>query len=642
MAMKFNPGHYGLTGNLLGYSQGSNNTEMQVVANSPRLIGYVAQYTWQDFEDTVQGDYTGFMNSAMFDFSALQKIAPGSRFGIFIWGTLYRSMTTLNRSTLTAGGLLPTYIRKCGGSLKSTDGTIGSNQIPACPGGNEYGWWMSQYTAGGTAATNAYAVQVGAHLWHPVVNQCYLNMYQAIANIIVPTVVVNGTTYSGYTVDTHPLIELIGTDDEWSTDLSGGSGFLSGPAVDTANNNNWGATKLANINCIKSSLAGAAQAFKHTTVMSCLSYGITGTDGQSTVAEAEDLISYLANARVAMCNSDLRGNSWAPNWKASGCQNLYVGNQYACTSVSFFSTSLQNPPGGGNDLRGKMPFVAQFQGTDYWAGLPSGVSKNTTAVITNQYNAASYAGANWLLWSLVDSSAILPGQWNAYIYPGIQLCGGANTTLPSIYAAYNTGTGGTTPAAAPLISPGSGTYATAQTISISDSTGGASIYYTSNGANPSNTLGTLYTTNIVVNSNITIKAIAYASGYTNSSISSASYTITGMTGNTGNGNTSGSFNANVIANLRSGFINVKYQANSANYLSIPVPTENINVTVIAANNSLSYIISTANGNTTVVIPEVTITYTLNTVSNTLTDTVVSVSNTLNTYSITIPLVNLGS
>jgi hypothetical protein len=83
----------------------------------------------------------------------------------------------------------------------------------------------------------------------------------------------------------------------------------------------------------------------------------------------------------------------------------------------------------------------------------------------------------------------------------------------------------TTPvAAAPTFSPAPGTYSAAQSVTLSDTTPGASIYYTTNGTTPT-TSSTLYTSPITVSASTTIKAIAVASGYINSSVASATYTI---------------------------------------------------------------------------------------------------------------------
>lgn len=77
----------------------------------------------------------------------------------------------------------------------------------------------------------------------------------------------------------------------------------------------------------------------------------------------------------------------------------------------------------------------------------------------------------------------------------------------------------------PTFSPAAGTYASAQTVTISTSTSGASIRYTTDGSTPSETAGTLYSSPVTVSATETVKAIAYESGWSDSSVASASYTI---------------------------------------------------------------------------------------------------------------------
>lgn len=81
-----------------------------------------------------------------------------------------------------------------------------------------------------------------------------------------------------------------------------------------------------------------------------------------------------------------------------------------------------------------------------------------------------------------------------------------------------------TPAASPTFSPTSGTYASPQSVAITDGTPGAQIYFTTDGSTPT-TSSNLYAGAIAVNSSETIQAIAAAPGYGASAVSSAAFTI---------------------------------------------------------------------------------------------------------------------
>jgi hypothetical protein len=86
--------------------------------------------------------------------------------------------------------------------------------------------------------------------------------------------------------------------------------------------------------------------------------------------------------------------------------------------------------------------------------------------------------------------------------------------------------GGSSAVAVPTFSPGGGSYSTAQTVTISTVTSGASIRYTVDGSTPTAS-STLYSGPIPVSSSRTVQAIGLKSGMTNSAVASAVYTIGG-------------------------------------------------------------------------------------------------------------------
>jgi len=145
------------------------------------------------------------------------------------------------------------------------------------------------------------------------------------------------------------------------------------------------------------------------------------------------------------------------------------------------------------------------------------------------------AGANWTGITNINGTLLTTSDF--FIFNS----GTINSTANSIQIEIkNTGTterimlddftwtgytgGGTPIVSTPTLTPSSGSYTTAQSIAITSSTVGASIYYTTNGNDPTE-LSTLYTEPISISTTTTIKAKAYKSGYDASSTATATYTF---------------------------------------------------------------------------------------------------------------------
>lgn len=112
---------------------------------------------------------------------------------------------------------------------------------------------------------------------------------------------------------------------------------------------------------------------------------------------------------------------------------------------------------------------------------------------------------------------------------------GENLTVVGFISCYNTNVqilpieitsaSGLEVVEAPVFNPASGAIAPTQEISITCATEGASIYFTVDGTEPSETNGTLYSTPFVPGKEVTVKAIAVKEGMANSAVVEATYTM---------------------------------------------------------------------------------------------------------------------
>jgi hypothetical protein len=181
----------------------------------------------------------------------------------------------------------------------------------------------------------------------------------------------------------------------------------------------------------------------------------------------------------------------------------YAGDSLYNTSVSA-TTSLAGSPIAAtpviSPVAGAYALAQKITITDTTAGAV--IYYTTTGIAptsaSTKYTAAFTASAP----ETIEAIAVAPGY--------------ASSAVAT--AKYTIG------AALPAFSLAAGTYTGAQKVTLTDATKGAVIYYTTSGATPTSA-STKYTAAITVSASETIKAIAVATGYTNSGVSSAAYTI---------------------------------------------------------------------------------------------------------------------
>jgi hypothetical protein len=170
-----------------------------------------------------------------------------------------------------------------------------------------------------------------------------------------------------------------------------------------------------------------------------------------------------------------------------------------------------------------------------------GTSTPTAATPIITPNGGSFSGSVAVSLSTTTSGATIYYTTNGetptasstrYIEP-FTLTGSATVKAIAIASGFNNSevasasfTDSSVPTAAiPTISPNGGSFSNPVQVSLSTTTSGATIYYTTNGTVPG-TSSTQYTLPFTLTGSATVKAIVVATGYNNSAVASAAFTVT--------------------------------------------------------------------------------------------------------------------
>ncbi len=168
-----------------------------------------------------------------------------------------------------------------------------------------------------------------------------------------------------------------------------------------------------------------------------------------------------------------------------------------------------------------------FSGTDA-NSITTIPGLNTDYTITNSSSNAHLAGTNLTGLGIAALDIGAPQTF------GVSGACGTGCVARSSSASWDLGAyplASASAASAPTFSPVGGTYSSTQSVTLSSSSSGAVICYTTNGTTPVTngtsgcTTGTLYSVAISVSTSETVKAVAGGTGYADSSVASAAYTI---------------------------------------------------------------------------------------------------------------------
>ena len=257
----------------------------------------------------------------------------------------------------------------------------------------------------------------------------------------------------------------------------------------------------------------------------------TGSDGK-TIGIAYVLVEPLGPTLTSVTPSPVNIGSYNVTVNGQGfVKGARIIGAGVALSTTFVSTA-QLTASGYQGTAGTFPFTVTNPGSiasnavNVTFVTPITVSPATANVALGASRTFS-AGGQTVTWTATAGTITSGGVFTA------------PTTMPSsnIVTITATGSGGQTGTAkvtltqpetlvaTPTFSPAPGTYTTAQTVTITTATAGATIHYTTDNTNPSTTAGNTYSAGFSVGATTTVKAIAFKTGMTNSPIVSALYTI---------------------------------------------------------------------------------------------------------------------
>jgi hypothetical protein len=224
------------------------------------------------------------------------------------------------------------------------------------------------------------------------------------------------------------------------------------------------------------------------------------------------------------------------------CANT-IGYNYAFlinNNRSFQYRENNSTSGAGNNIGFTVPLnawafvTATFDGTNIRfyqndALFTTAASALGDSTLSGCFMGGSFTSSNYYFDGKLDeirlSSNVRSADWIAAEYH--------NQNSPTSFYSLGSEQVAGGQVVSPTFSPTAGTYTSGQMVTISSTTSGATIRYTTDGSTPTETAGTLYSTPVAVGGNTTLKAIAYATGVSDSTVATAAYTISSGGGSNG-------------------------------------------------------------------------------------------------------------
>ncbi len=258
---------------------------------------------------------------------------------------------------------------------------------------------------------------------------------------------------------------------------------------------------------------------------------LSGSYGSSSISSPNFTTTSNADMLWSMCYGIPSYVSWSVGtlpitWTSVGsysAQGVFVENGSAGAAGSYYGNCTTTTTNGGA-LQASIMAVAikastPTAATPTFSPVAGSYSEPQTVTIsTTTPSSTIYYTTNGAIPTTASTSYIAPITVATYetVNAIAVSTGYANSTVGS--AAYGIGV------ATPTFSPVGGTYTSVQTVTISDATGSATIYYTTNGNAPT-TLSSVYSAALTVSTNETLEALGVLGGNANSAVASAAYTI---------------------------------------------------------------------------------------------------------------------